>query len=472
MSSDVSQTAATNRRMKTEIAAAIAIACVLALAVALPALRLRTGLREQVLLREGQVLQAVVAMQYAVETAEMESFGLAAADVDDFTTILKTARLPGVIGVRLFNRRDSTQDVFPPQLNLGELTAPDWDALSSLSPVVRMHTDYPLDELMLTGEQHGTAELIEVIVPLPARGDAQRAAQFWIAGTGTATELARQDRALLALAAIVWFAGSCVALGILSFALRKLRHANAELRRRGDDLSRANQELALAAKVSAVGVVAAHLIHGLKNPLQGLRGLSLDQARAGVGGDPAAAGRWADAAAMTGRLQAMVDDVTALLTDEASGIQFRVTCEEMMQVVKKRTGDVRNSTGVELTWTSVKGLEFDNRLAALVGLIVSNLVTNACEASKAGSGVHVEILRKSGAIEIAVSDRGSGIPAPQRDRLFLPGASTKPHGSGIGLAVSRNLAQHIQATLELEETGPAGTVFVLRIPVSEEVNQR
>ncbi|HUG09670.1 MAG TPA: sensor histidine kinase [Opitutaceae bacterium] len=455
--------------MKTEIAAAVAIACVLALAVALPALRLRTGLREQVLLREGQVLQAVVAMQYAVETAEMESLGLVAADVDDFTTMLKTARLPGVIGVRLFNRRDSTQDVFPPELNEGALTAADWDALGSLTPVVRMHADYPLAELILTVDQRGTAELIEVIVPLPARGDAQRAAQFWIAGTGIAAELARQDRALIALAAIVWIAGTCVALGIQSIASRKLRRANAELRRRGDDLSRANQELALAAKVSAVGVVAAHLIHGLKNPLQGLRGLAVEQKRASGNGDGKAA--WADAAAMTGRLQAMVDDVTALLTDEASGIQFRVTCEEMMQVVTKRTGDIRNSTGVEMTWTSVKGLEFDNRLAALVGLIVSNLVTNACEASKPGAGVHVEILRKRGMIEIAVSDRGCGIPSPKRERLFLPAASTKPHGSGIGLAVSRNLAQHIQATLELEETGPAGTVFVLRIPVSEEVKQ-
>jgi signal transduction histidine kinase len=143
----------------------------------------------------------------------------------------------------------------------------------------------------------------------------------------------------------------------------------------------------------------------------------------------------------------------------------------MMEVVEKRTGDICNSTSVELTWSSVKGLEFDNRLAALVGLIVSNLVTNACEASKPGSGVHVEILRKKGMIEIAVSDRGCGIPAVQRERLFLPAASTKPHGSGIGLAVSRNLALHIRATLELEETGPAGTVFVLRIPVSEEVNQ-
>jgi signal transduction histidine kinase len=126
---------------------------------------------------------------------------------------------------------------------------------------------------------------------------------------------------------------------------------------------------------------------------------------------------------------------------------------------------------VNLTWKAPAGIEFDNRLAALVGLIISNLVTNSCEASERGSSVHVDILRKGGLTEFAVSDRGRGISAAQRARLFLPTTSTKPHGSGIGLAVSRNLAQHVRATLELEETGPAGTVFVLKIPDATEVKQ-
>lgn len=466
MTSDMSKAAGTDRRTTTEIATSIAVAIVLALAVALPALMLRVELREQVLLREGQALQAVVSMQYALETSEMESLGLGAADVDDFTTILKTARLPGVVGVRVFNGRGGALDVFPPQLKEGALSEADWTALRTLNPVVRMHERYPLEELTWADERRGTAELVEVILPLPARDAGQRAAQFWIAGTGTAVELARQDLGLLTLTAIVWLIGTGVAFAILSLASRRLRQANAELRRRGEELSRANQELALAAKVSAVGVVAAHLIHGLKNPLQGLRSLAVDESRTNGKGDPEAAARWIEAAGMAGRLQAMVHDVTALLTDEASGVQFRVTCEEMMGTVMQRTGDVRGATGVNLTWQCVEGLEFDNRLAALVGLIISNLVTNSCEASQPGAAVHVEISRKKGFVEFTVSDRGSGIPAAQRNRLFLPTTSSKPHGSGIGLAVSRNLAQHVRATLELEETGPAGTVFVLRIPES------
>ena len=469
MTSDMQSSSGTIRRTKTEVVTAVAVTIVLGLAVALPALRIRSGLREQVLLREGQVLQAVVSMQYAVEKAEMELLGLGAEDVDDFATILKTARLPGVVGVRVFAGRDGAPDVFPPQLKESVIADADWGALGTLTPVVRMHAIYPLAELTWADEPRGTAELVEVIVPLPGGEAGERAAQFWIAGTGIAAELARHDSRLAAFAAIVWIAATGVALLILSYASRQLRHANVELRQRGEELSRANQELALAAKVSAVGVVAAHLIHGLKNPVQGLRSLAVDQSRAAGNGNGRTA--WAEAAGMAGRLQSMVNDVTALLTDEAAGVQFRVTCEEMMAVVMQRTSDVQEATGVNLMWKAPAGPEFDNRLAALVGLIVSNLVTNSCEASQPGSSVHVDILRKTGLTEIAVSDRGCGIAAPQRERLFLPTTSTKPHGSGIGLAVSRNLAQHVRATLELEETGPAGTVFVLRIPDSAEVKQ-
>jgi len=461
------------KKYSNEITTAAAVGVVLLLAVGLPSLRLRSQLREQVLLREGQTLQAIVVMQYANETAELENLGLGASDVDDFSTILQTARLAGVVGVRFFTMGDGTQEVFPPNLSDGALSETDWAQLRARSPVVRMHPRYALSRLVESesAESGDSAELVEIVVPLPVGESGLKAAQYWIAGSGIAAELARQDRGLLAQAAIVWLLGSGVAFAILGLASRRLRRANAELRRRGDDLSRANQELALAAKVSAVGIVAAHLIHGLKNPLQGLRGLAMDRSRIPDNGSTHGSenSAWADAAGMAGRLQAMVDEVTALLRDEASGVQFRVDSNDLKEMVLKRTGDVRQSTGVTLSWNCAESFEFNNRLAALVSLIVSNLVTNACEASGSGSVVHVDLMKKGNAVEIAVSDQGCGIPAHLRERLFLPVTSTKARGSGIGLAVSRNLAQHAGATLELEETGPAGSVFVLRIPASEHV---
>lgn len=58
------------------------------------------------------------------------------------------------------------------------------------------------------------------------------------------------------------------------------------------------------------------------------------------------------------------------------------------------------------------------------------------------------------------------MPDAARAKLFSPVVSTKEGGSGLGLAISRQLAQHLGARLELAETGRAGCVFELTIPVA------
>ena len=72
----------------------------------------------------------------------------------------------------------------------------------------------------------------------------------------------------------------------------------------------------------------------------------------------------------------------------------------------------------------------------------------------------------SGVIEIAVADNGPGIPAEVRSRIFDPFFTTKPvgAGTGIGLAVSRGIAEAHGGSLHLEEAPEGGACFVLRLP--------
>jgi C4-dicarboxylate-specific signal transduction histidine kinase len=65
-----------------------------------------------------------------------------------------------------------------------------------------------------------------------------------------------------------------------------------------------------------------------------------------------------------------------------------------------------------------------------------------------------------------VADEGPGIPEELRPKLFAPCRTTKPGGSGIGLAISQQLAHHLGAELELKQTGPAGAVFTLTLPAA------
>jgi signal transduction histidine kinase len=70
----------------------------------------------------------------------------------------------------------------------------------------------------------------------------------------------------------------------------------------------------------------------------------------------------------------------------------------------------------------------------------------------------------AGRVELSVADSGRGIPAENKERLFLPFFSTKAKGMGLGLAiVSRIVAEH-QGRIRVEDNTPTGTRFVMEFP--------
>ena len=100
--------------------------------------------------------------------------------------------------------------------------------------------------------------------------------------------------------------------------------------------------------------------------------------------------------------------------------------------------------------------------------VLSNLVRNSYEA---GVGtVTVEARMRDGTAEIDVRDDGPGLPERVRKNLFQPFAgSGRVGGTGLGLPIARDLMRGHGGTIELERTGPDGTVFRLLLPVEQEV---
>jgi len=95
--------------------------------------------------------------------------------------------------------------------------------------------------------------------------------------------------------------------------------------------------------------------------------------------------------------------------------------------------------------------------------LLLNLLLNAADAIDAGGTVEVSVAAGEGAVAIRVRDDGRGIPPEQVARVFEPFFSTRPGGTGVGLAVARRIAAAHGGELRLESTPGAGTTVELAL---------
>jgi signal transduction histidine kinase len=103
--------------------------------------------------------------------------------------------------------------------------------------------------------------------------------------------------------------------------------------------------------------------------------------------------------------------------------------------------------------------------------IITNLITNADEANSEEHtrqprrpATTLELTSTDQHAIIRISDHGSGIPLEIQQRIFEAFATTKPHGVGLGLNLSRSIAERHRGWLDVVETSASGTTFELRLP--------
>jgi signal transduction histidine kinase len=158
----------------------------------------------------------------------------------------------------------------------------------------------------------------------------------------------------------------------------------------------------------------------------------------------------------------MVNDVVGVLRDEQGGAAFELSCADIAEVVVAKVQVEAAERGVKVETVATPAVSVSGRRANLATLVLRNLLQNAIEATSRGGVVTLTARGLSdGGAEFFVQDGGVGLPEAVRARLFQPCTSTKAGGSGLGLALSYQLAQQAGGRLELLESGERGTCFRL-----------
>jgi signal transduction histidine kinase len=212
----------------------------------------------------------------------------------------------------------------------------------------------------------------------------------------------------------------------------------------------------------------ATTIHDLRSPLTSISG-QVQLARRYIGKDPAREREALNLAmAQVARMDRLLDELIDLSRITSNALTLERVIFDLRPVVsdaitRHESGDApRIVHKLPAESIDVRGDR------AGVGRILDNLLDNAAKYSPAGAPIHVSLRVIGIEAQVRVEDRGVGIPADAQDRLFTPyfrsSRTRDVPGTGLGLHISRRLAQHSGGRLWLENSTEAGSVFCLALP--------
>jgi PAS domain S-box-containing protein len=216
------------------------------------------------------------------------------------------------------------------------------------------------------------------------------------------------------------------------------------------------EKLLQAERLAALGHMAAHISHEVKNPLMVIGGLARRVLK-----DAAA-----DQQLNLNRLKIIVEEIKRLedfLLEVGSFARLSeakkasVNLNALIQEMALQLEASLHETNIELSLTldpQLPEVQFDPLHFRQVLL---NIAKNSIEAMPAGGNLTFTSGRHHESVFVQVSDTGEGIPPEVIDKVFKPFYSTKPKGSGLGLAISKTIIEAHQGKIEVDSRPRRGT---------------
>src|SRR5207245_407733 len=107
--------------------------------------------------------------------------------------------------------------------------------------------------------------------------------------------------------------------------------------------------------------------------------------------------------------------------------------------------------------------------------VLMNLMMNGVEAMREGDATRELTINaqraENGDLRVSVSDTGRGLPSQQTDQIFDAFFTTKVHGIGMGLPISRSIIERYGGRLWAANNSPRGATFHLTLPVKPEAHE-
>lgn len=220
--------------------------------------------------------------------------------------------------------------------------------------------------------------------------------------------------------------------------------------------------LRMTEKLALTGRMTSVIAHEINNPLESITNL-LYLVRMDLPEDGTTAGYIAQAESELERIGGITKQTLRWGRENSGTIETFTAGSIFTDVFRLFHGKMRNR-GIVPTVRGGEGVTLRG-YQGQIRQIVANLLSNAVDAAPVGGTVWLQAYENAEACEIVVGDNGSGISAELLPQLFQPFVSTKGDlGNGLGLYISREIAERHGGTIEPQPAPGGGTIMCLRLP--------
>jgi len=233
-----------------------------------------------------------------------------------------------------------------------------------------------------------------------------------------------------------------------------------------DSLESISTQLQVSERLAAVGRITAGVAHEVKNPLNSMR-LWLENLKESLPSET-------DGAALQAvhvldveidRLDAVVKrflDFSRPMDIRLEPTQLSDLLRDVLEVAQPQMQKA-NVQVAQLLPIGIPEVFVDRDLLKQA---VLNLVLNAVQAMPSGGQLQLTLSRHGDVAEITVGDTGTGIPLENRQKIFQLFFTTRPGGSGIGLASAFRIVQLHNGSIDFTSEVGRGTTFRIELPIA------
>jgi signal transduction histidine kinase len=215
-------------------------------------------------------------------------------------------------------------------------------------------------------------------------------------------------------------------------------------------------------RLKALGELAAHLAHEIRNPLGGIKGFATLLKQELV--------ERSDLQTMAASIVEGADDLNCFVSNVLQYVRpFHVNLEQVDVMVLIE--DVKHLMEMDSAWDGTVEFSVESAVSSFVLSIdphyfrsaLLNLFVNAVQAMPEGGTLTIRVEDEEFWGVVTVEDTGEGITAENMSKLFTPFFTTKEAGNGLGLAEVHKVMQEHQGTIEVQSELGVGTKFILKV---------